>query len=36
MDADGDPEPAVEPSAAFYGIWPKFPDPPPEVPATES
>lgn len=29
MPADGDPDPAaVEPSAAFYGLWPKFPDPP--------
>lgn len=25
---DGDPDPgAVEPHAAFYGLWPKFADP---------
>jgi len=30
MDAGGDPEPAVEPSAAFYGLRPKFPDLAPE------
>ena len=33
MDPGGDPGPAaVEPSAAFYGLWPKFPEPPPELP----
>jgi hypothetical protein len=27
MGVDGDPGPAVEPHAAFYGLWPKFADP---------